>query len=353
MELNSKAAQLAEQLELVIFRDNLRPGDPIYSEARISKKYGVSRSTTRRALATLEEHGVIDRRKGKGTFIADNINAIREKADSSATFSRESKDVVIILSSVDNHYHGGIWKACERTLKRNGHRVYIVTAKDRNDYLSHLDEKHVAGVIASVPHLGFERDMPKGFAPKLVMVNQECDGSWDQVINDDVPGAYMATTYLISIGHREITHIAGPENTSMGLARRDGYLKAMNEARLFDAIDIEHTVFAIESAYEKMKKILKRKTPDAVFCGGDHIARGAYQAIQEARLRIPEDISVVGYGNVGLNLFPRLTTVDQAPEIMGQVAARLLLARFDDNDAKPEIVRIPTRLVFGESCRPK
>lgn len=165
----------------------------------------------------------------------------------------------------------------------------------------------------------------------------------------------MATEHLIARGCKKIAHLRGPQ---VGIAadRLEGYQRALAKAGLpRDPNCVVDAGHGDDTGYEAMRKLLKlNPLPDGVFCYNDPVAIGAMKAIEEAGLRLPEDIALVGAGNVHYAdvLSVPLTSVDQGTCRIGVLAAELLLARIaSKRPMRPKIILIPPKLVERESTR--
>jgi DNA-binding LacI/PurR family transcriptional regulator len=193
----------------------------------------------------------------------------------------------------------------------------------------------------------------------FVVLGNNVVGEWRKeeysaVYFDDIEGAYDVTRYVQSLGHRQIWYVG---NCRMPwFARRyEGYRRAMEEAGMppllndMDADDPE------EVGYLATKSILRSgDAVTAIFAGEDAVARGAYKAIQEGNLRIPDEISVIGFNDTpeAAALNPPLTSVRVFTEQAGKRMAELVLKKIGSPELEPEVVTIPTQLVKRESCRP-
>jgi len=165
----------------------------------------------------------------------------------------------------------------------------------------------------------------------------------------------LATEHLISRGCRRVGHLRGP---AVGIAeeRLEGYRRALNSAALpFKPDYVVAGGHGDQTGYEGMRNLLKlRPMPDGVFCYNDPVAIGAMKAILEAGLRLPNDICVVGAGNVRYSdvLTVPLTTVDQGTCRIGALAAELLLERIaSKRSMRPKQILIRPKLVERESTR--
>lgn len=164
----------------------------------------------------------------------------------------------------------------------------------------------------------------------LVLVGRQLPARLDRCVYlDNEAGGRLATAHLLERGHRSIAHIAGPDNFPDARARLRGYRTALTAAGIaYDERLVARADFHEDGGYRAMRELLARGVPlTAVFSANDQMAAGVLQALREASLRIPEDVSVVGYDDVLLAryLHPALTTIRQPLEEMGRAATRIAL----------------------------
>ncbi|PYS31361.1 MAG: hypothetical protein DMF75_14680 [Acidobacteria bacterium] len=191
----------------------------------------------------------------------------------------------------------------------------------------------------------------------FVVLGNNVVGDWhkDQhsaLYFDDIEGGYDATRYLQSLGHRDIWYVGNCQMPWFD-RRYQGYRRAMEDGNLrplrndFDSSEGE------DLGYLATKSIFKSGEPvTAILAGDDSAARGAYKAIHEAGLQIPNDISVVGFNDTEATaLNPPLTSVRVFTEQIGKGMAALAFERLTRPDLGPELITIPTQLVRRESCR--
>ncbi len=169
---------------------------------------------------------------------------------------------------------------------------------------------------------------------------------------DNLRGAFVATKHLIRLGRKRIATITGPLNTTGGLDRRAGYIQALTDQdMLVDENLMACGDYSYDSGLESMQRLLLHE-PDAVFCASDMMAVGALQAIQEAGLRIPHDISVIGFDDLppAVNATPQLTTVRQPVQRTGMLAVETLIDLLETGLEPPRHLILPTELVIRASC---
>ncbi|MEV7012334.1 LacI family DNA-binding transcriptional regulator [Streptosporangium sp. NPDC051022] len=194
-----------------------------------------------------------------------------------------------------------------------------------------------------------------GYTPTVVVGERDIElGGVDIVVDDDQLGARLAIDHLVELGHRRIAHIEGARSSS-GRFRCEGYLVAMRRHALAPYIMVEQGECTEEGGAEAARKLLTRDPrPTAIFAANDTVAIGVLAAAAELGLRVPEDLSVIGYDNVHLaGTQPiSLTTVDQPRRAMGRSAAALLSDRIGDPGKSSRLREITPRLVVRRSTGP-
>ena len=171
---------------------------------------------------------------------------------------------------------------------------------------------------------------------------------------DNYHGAYKATNYLIGLGHTKIAHIVGISENLSGMERFNAYKKALTDA----GISVKNNLivkgdFTISGGYNATKKLLQKVIPTAIFCGNDKMAIGAMQAIQEANLKIPDDISIVGFDDIEVAMYinPSLTTVRMTLLEMAAIATNTLITSIENNSNFSANYTLPIDLIERNSCK--
>ena len=177
-------------------------------------------------------------------------------------------------------------------------------------------------------------------------------------VDDEAIGS-LATKHLISVGCKRIAHLRGPE-TSPGIGRLNGYLSALRKNKMtplpgYVTVPRMVDVNSRESGVDLMKQLIKLKPrPDGVFCFNDPMAMGAIHAILDAGLRIPDDIAVIGSGNLHYDseLHVPLSSVDQQTEMVGKCAARVTLSLLESKKAhRAQSIVLQPKLVVRASSK--
>ena len=189
----------------------------------------------------------------------------------------------------------------------------------------------------------------------IVVINKEIYKlNVDCILADDESGAYEAASHLYKLGHEVVGYIDGPS-----LKRKNGFLKATKDYNIkFNPNLIEVGFFHHRGGYLAMRKLLKKRHDiSAVFAASDFMAVGALKAIREANLKIPDDISLVGFDDLELTglIEPSLTTIKKPRKLMGKYSILTLLEKLKNNskvEKKQKKIMLPTNLIIRKSTKP-
>ncbi|MCJ8141291.1 LacI family DNA-binding transcriptional regulator [Falsirhodobacter halotolerans] len=199
--------------------------------------------------------------------------------------------------------------------------------------------------------------LTRAACPPVVLACEWIEGlTIPRVIADNQAGSAMAARHLVDLGHRRILHLTGPSGNPLTVARHAAAMAALADAGVAPdpALRIEGD-FTLASGQAAATAILAMPTrPTAVLCHNDEMACGLMGALQEGGLRVPDDISIIGFDDIAMSahVSPALTSIRQQRDNLGAVAARTLLALLDGDEVAPETV-LPVDLVLrGSTARP-
>lgn len=238
---------------------------------------------------------------------------------------------VVLTESGTRHSPGPGW--IEGVLRRRPVGIVLVFSDIAGQYRAQLESRSIPFVIID----------PAGDpTPDVPAVGS---ANWS--------GGLQATRHLIELGHRRIAAITGPEDMMCSLARLDGYRSAMNSAGLpIDPTWIRFGDFHVDGGRQGALALLAPpERPTAIFAGSDLQAMGVYEAARSLGLRIPDDLSVVGYDDIKVAewVSPRLTTIHQPLNRMGAEAARIVIGLSRRKSATTPRLDLATSLVVRES----
>jgi LacI family transcriptional regulator len=175
------------------------------------------------------------------------------------------------------------------------------------------------------------------------------------VIATNRDGALAVVEYLIGLGHRRIGFISGRLELQSAVRRLEGYKDGLVRAGIpLDPDLIQTGDYSRKTGFACAQRLLNLSDPPtAIFASNDQSATGAIKAIYEAALRVPGDISVVGFDNIPDVAYthPGLTTVDQSIDTMGYIATKMLTSLIEGDSLESDLYKVPTRLIVRDSCR--
>ncbi|MRS03678.1 LacI family transcriptional regulator [bacterium] len=170
---------------------------------------------------------------------------------------------------------------------------------------------------------------------------------------DDIFGAGIAIEHLVNLGHRAIAFINGPQSWHSAKERLEGYKVSLKKHEINFIQDwVTHRDWEIEGGYKGAQELLQLSNrPTAIFAANDLMALGAIYAIQDAGLRVPQDIAIVGYDNREFSWIvrPNITTVEMPVYEMGRIAAEILLQQILDGTRENEEVKVKGELIIRDS----
>ena len=228
------------------------------------------------------------------------------------------------------------------------------------NYVNNLIHGMVDGLILVLPRnpIDYVELLSSQNFPFVLIDHQGTGENCPAIGSTNWQGAYYATNYLIQLGHRRIGFITGWLDLGCAIDRLEGYKAALknNKIPLNNDLIFEAT-FAQLDGYEGTKKFLDlKKPPTAIFASNDVMAIAAMDAVRERGLRIPEDISIIGFDDVpqASLVRPSLTTVRQPLEQMGRTAAQILLDILRNPNHSHQRIELPTELIIRDStAKPK
>ena len=272
-----------------------------------------------------------------------------------------SRIIGLVVGHFENHFHPTALELLSDELKKNGYHILVFLApneeSDTEEIVADLLDYQVDGLIAASVAMTVplaSRCRAEGIPAILFNRHQGSDGP-TSVASDNFDGAKQVARFLIEAGHERIAHISGWRGSSTGREREDGFRTGLAEcgAELAACADGR---YRREAAAEACRSIFAdgRNNPDVVFVGGDHMAFAVIDTLRhELGLRVPEDVSVVGFDDVPLASWPsyNLTTMRQPLEQMVEATVGRLLEAIERRDTPPVHLRLPCRLVLRGTAR--
>jgi DNA-binding LacI/PurR family transcriptional regulator len=323
----------------------------------IAGKAGVSPATVSRALRGM--HHVNERTRTKIVAAAMELNYPLRSDLIPRELVQRTNRIGVIAPYISRWYFAEAINGIEQSLREAGMDLLLynfsqVDARQRIFQHKQLRGKVDALIVISMPPTDEEFTSLLSLGIPITTIGFIHDGCTSVAI-DDVVGGKVATQHLTGLGHRKIAILSGQRETAYNFDvsdnRTKGYIEALNEVGVEWDPDLEiRGDFNIYTAEIAMNSFLSRKKlPTAIFCHSDEMAFGAMKAIRNKGMRVPEDISVIGFDDHQIAQYVGLTTVSQPPQFEGQVAAASAIAEVADPSLEPKHIVVPLNLVVRQS----
>lgn len=266
----------------------------------------------------------------------------------------------MLVPDIRNPFFSSIIKGAEDAALERGYNIILCNSNDEPQreasYLRVLRERQVDGLLIASSQMADDTiaELREEAFP-FVLLNRATRSTEDlAVVVDNHAAAVEVVGHLAALGHRRVGHIAGPQNTTTGVDRREGYRAGVLAYGLDDEpqLVIEADAFSEEAGQRALRIILAGPArPTAVFAANDLVAIGVMATLEEAGVRVPDEVSIVGFDNTALAGLRHvaLTTVDQSCPEMGRAALTSLHQRTSGARRDPTVVLARPRLVARRS----
>jgi DNA-binding LacI/PurR family transcriptional regulator len=303
--------------------------------------------------------GVSDRRR-QAVLRAARELGYRPNAVARSLVQQRSHALGVLLSDMHNPYFAELVDGIQEAAEKGGYRALFITGnrapRREAEAIETMLELRVDGLILASPVVpAAEMAAASRSVPVVLVARSTRSRGVDSVANDDRAGAALAVEHLVSLGHRRIAHLDGGARAPGAEGRRTGYLTAMRRHRLAGQARVVRASYTEEGGASGVRTILARGTrPTALFVANDLAAVGALHALEASGLRVPEDVSLVGYDNTSLAGLGHidLTTIDQPRRRMGGMAVSLLLERMRDGRGEARHIVLSPHLVVRRTTAP-
>ncbi|MBO1005809.1 LacI family DNA-binding transcriptional regulator [Pseudogracilibacillus auburnensis] len=329
----------------------------------VARKANVSVATVSRVINA--QGGVRKSTEEKIVQAIKELNYVRN-AVARSMVRKETKTIAVIVPDICNPFFSEVVAGVERKAIAKDYFTMVSSSNEskinERKLIQHIIERGVDGVVVTTADESGEQLKPLfDLKVPIVAVDRVIKNyQVDTVIIGNREGAYEAVRHLIHEGHKDISIIRGPQNTTPGYERYNGYVQAMKEFGL----DIREEFigdgdFREDSGYEIAKKFSQLDTPPtAIFSSNNLMSIGALKAIQEMNWKLGEEISFLGFDDIEIATFtrPQITTVSRPMRQLGEVAFQLLYDQLMEENIKErksrEIILTP-HLNIRESCKRK
>ncbi|WP_165842254.1 LacI family DNA-binding transcriptional regulator [Paenibacillus xerothermodurans] len=296
----------------------------------IARMAGVSRQTISRVLNNKPE---VNEATRKQVLRIIEKHEFQPSLQARSMVTRKTNMIAVLLPDISNSFFAEIVRGIERTLRANKLHVFLMTSEEEialeNSFIQLAQNYNVDGMILCSPRLD-EANLRK-LIPRVspvVLLNRDLDADGAAcVVVDSLYGGYTATKYLIEKGHSKIGIILGPSRAYSNIQRLDGYKKALVEFGIPVEDDLIMHVEVDNKGVHKLTEQLVKKKVTAITAYNDLAAAYVIQACTDLNLKVPDDISVIGFDGSVISQFmnPALTTMSLPLFEMGQTIANTLV----------------------------
>ncbi len=316
-------------------------------ERVLVKDFEVSYMTVRKAINDLVDEGILHKNTTKGTYVSSR--KMTTKTTYNIGFFLDDR----IKDGISSPYYSLVFNALEKEVKEKKYNLTLFSNFD--DFNPLNSHKKIDGVIVSCfPRLESKIQEIKDFMPVVLIDNLASDKSIPSVTTDNFNSSREAVRYLVSLGHERIAFITGLMDSAVCNDRYLGYTDVMETSGLGSD---KKLVFKGDYSYESgeigAEEFLSLKNPPtAIVCANDSMAIGAMKQIQQYGLKIPGDISVIGFDDIKVSsmVFPPLTTIAAPVDAISAKTVELLLSMISGNDHEYEHIIMPATLTVRDSC---
>ena len=289
--------------------------------------------------------------------------------------SSVTNTIGVVLTDIHNPYYGGIFYGIESAASELDYKLLIGNSGFESDELNQKPERirsrqldtlriirsqMVDGIICSSLRTTPQELRAAAKTSPVVLIGHSSNTllkDFDIVVTDEQNGAAQVIDHLTDFGHKRISHISGGVDEGPAL-RTKSFLNEMKRRGLSQYAKVYEGAWSQEAGYTRTGDILNEKTlPTAIFAGNDLIAMGVLARLQEAGLKVPTDISVIGYNDSALAQLriSDLTSVKEPLFIMGRTGFEILISRIENKGKKfvPKNVKIKPELVVRSSTGPR
>ncbi|GKV66942.1 MULTISPECIES: LacI family DNA-binding transcriptional regulator [unclassified Sporosarcina] len=307
-----------------------------------SNKEGVNEATKAAVLKAMEELGY--------------------RPNSAARTLRMSKSniIIVLMLNIKNSFYSEYIRGLEEVAQKAGYFLLIGSTDGdmtkEKKYMNLIHDSRVDGVILTTEGIMNESSIKKinKSSPVVLTFDYVPGQNIPSISIDNESASRKITNHLINLGHKRIAHITGYMGRLQSQTRLNGYKQALLQHNItVEEALIQEGGYLFKDGYAAAQKLLSfDKLPSAIYGGNDNIAIGALKAVQEAGLRVPEDIAIVGFDNLDIANYmtPGLTTIHQPRYEIGKRAMSLLLLKIENAEIEKPHIILEDQLIIRDSC---
>ncbi len=280
--------------------------------------------------------------------------------------AKRSNLLGVVVPKISHSFFGSVIEAIYNTAGKYGYKVVLTVSQENTEreckHLETLMAMRVDGIIISVTEnttdckvfaAAQNMHIPVVFMDRVPAIPDHCT-----VSIDDYSGAFKAVEHAISIGYKRFGHVGGYENLNIGKDRRQGFIDALKK----NGLDINEKWmvtggFGEKDGYNGFKKIYESgELPEIILAVTFPVALGIQIAVEEAGLKIPDDVDLICFGSTEMSKFmsPAISYIEQPTDLIGSKAVDLIVKLVSSTDKTfVEQIKIPTRIVLKDTCLKK
>ncbi len=305
----------------------------------INKKGGYSRETEERILALIKD------------------KAYRQNVNARSLRTQKSQTIGVVLPDISNEFFAKIVQAIEKQAIKYNYSVFICNTDENMEierrHLSNLAGQLVDGIIYIGGEFQIEKNEELRKIP-MIYIDRYIDDSEIYIESDNYYGGYLAAKELIESGCRRISIMKDIRKISSAHKRYKGFVRAMidNKIKIDDRLVCDITEISYKEAKEKTLELLDSgEVFDGLFATNDTMALGAMMALNERRIKIPDEVKIVGFDNISATEIAGipLTTINQNKQKMGEMAVELLMDKILQRKSNVNNIKIPVNLIRRKS----
>ena len=328
----------------------------------IAKRLNVSRVTVSKAL---RGHPDISAKT------ADQVKELAKELGYTPNYmarnlsSKKSNTLGLVVPKIAHFFFGSLIEAIYDTAFNYNYEIILTVSQENEErerkHIQTLLSMRVDGIIISISEYTHNTEIfnsVKKMGIPLVFVDRVLNiPGFSSVSVDDRGGAFKVVEHAIKVGYRNIGHLAGYRGINIGDKRRQGFEDALQKYNIQENPDwVVEGGFGEDDGYNGFMKMYKSgKLPDFIFASTYPVALGAYAAIEDLGLKIPNDIDIMCFGNSDVNRFisPSLSCVDQPTDKLGKNAVETVIKHINNPNIEEQHIEIETDLILRETCMAK
>jgi DNA-binding LacI/PurR family transcriptional regulator len=325
----------------------------------VARKAGVSRTTVSRYL-----NGQLNDSSDKARRIARAISELRYHPNLLARSLRSAttQSIAVIVPDLSNPFYPTLLSAIEAHLAQHDVQVFVGQSGDdarrEPTMLQNYYNRRVDGMIyvsAKSEPDPILRQISESIP--VLMLDEQVTGFSDVTVRvDHERGVYQATKYLLDLGHRHITYLAGPRHLTTTLLRLRGFEAALAERSLDGPTEVIYGSYTMDAGRRWVQRFLEtpEQGPTAVICANDMVALGVHRTLAEHGVVIPDFLSIIGFDDIFVAslVSPSLTTIRQPFDELGRVVSERLLELLQSGQLRNSPIILPPELIVRESTSP-